>query len=115
MNDNFLTLEQFSHAKQKVESIFHIERRLPEQVFMRPYRFQLLCEFDFAMSDILEALHKIRSPLAGETVLLTVLDPDPVTFFYERYQKIYAFYFKADISENEYYSIRWHDPKTPPN
>lgn len=41
--------------------------------------------------------------------------PDPVTFFYKRYQKIYAFYFKVDISENEYYSIRWHDPKTPAN
>ena len=115
MNDNFLTLEQFSHAKQNVESIFHIERRLPERVFKRPYRFQLLCEFDFAMSDILKALHKIRSPLAGETVLLTVLDPDPVSFFYKRYQKIYAFFFKADISENEYYSIRWHYPNTPAN
>ncbi|MGH6836364.1 MAG: hypothetical protein ACREC9_12650 [Methylocella sp.] len=115
MNDNFLTLEQFSHAKQTVESIFRVENRLPEQVFKRPYRFQLLCEFDFAMSDILETLRKMRSALARETVLLTVLEPDPITFFYKRYQKIYAFYFKADISEDEYYSIRWHDPKTPAN
>jgi len=58
MNDNFLTLEQFSHAKQKVESIFYIESRLPEQVFKRPFRFQLMCEFDFAMSEVLEVLRR---------------------------------------------------------
>ncbi|MGH6839987.1 MAG: hypothetical protein ACREDT_14560 [Methylocella sp.] len=115
MNDNFLTLDQYSHAKQTVESVFHVESRLPKQVFKRPFRFQLLCEFDFAMSDILETLHRMRSPLANESVLLTVLEPDPISFFYKRYQKIYAFYFKADISENEYYSIRWHEPKTPAN
>lgn len=110
MNEDFLTLEQFPAARQKVESVFHIERRLPEQVFKRPYRFQLLCEFDFAMGDVLEVLRKTRSPLARETVLLSVLDPDPITFFYQKYQKIYAFNFKADISKKEYCSMRWVEP-----
>jgi hypothetical protein len=28
------------------------------------------------------------SPLASDTVLLSVLDPDPITFFYRKFQKI---------------------------
>ena len=65
------------------------------------YKFQLLCEFDFAMSDILEALRKTASPLASETVLLSVLDPAPINYFYKHYHKINAFYFKASITKKE--------------
>jgi len=43
-------------------------------------------------------------------VLLSILVPDPITFFYKEFQKIYAFYFKADISEQEYDSMRWVEP-----
>ena len=35
MNEEFLTLEQFPAAREKVENVFHAERRLPEQVFTR--------------------------------------------------------------------------------
>ncbi|MFZ0497050.1 MAG: hypothetical protein WBE80_09075 [Methylocella sp.] len=115
MNDNFLTLNEFREAMQKVESVFDTERRLPEQVFKRPFRFHLLCEFGFAMSEVLEVLRKTGSPLASDTVLLTVLDPDPITFFYRKFQKLYAFYFKADITEQEYYSMRWVEPINPVN
>jgi hypothetical protein len=110
MNDCFLTLDEYREAEQKVESVFDVKRRLPEQVFKRPFRFQLLCEFDFAMSGLLEVLQKIGSPLASDTVLLSILVPDPITFFYKEFQKIYAFYFKADISEQEYDSMRWVEP-----
>jgi len=110
MNDNFLTLDEFNAARQKIESIFHVERRLPDQVFKQSYQFQLLCEFDFAMVDVLETLRKTQSPLAHESVLLSVLDPDPISFFYERFRKIYAFYFKANISEDEHYHMRWREP-----
>jgi len=67
MNDCFLTLDEYREAEQKVESVFDVKRRLPEQVFKRPFRFQLLCEFDFAMSGLLEVLQKIGSPLASDT------------------------------------------------
>jgi hypothetical protein len=38
MNEDFLTLDQFLAAGTRVESVFHVERRLPEQVFKRLYR-----------------------------------------------------------------------------
>jgi len=44
---------------------------------------------------------------------LSVLDPDPINYFYKHFQKINAFYFKADITENEYYDIRWRSPGNP--
>ncbi len=113
MNEDFLTLDQYPAAKRKVESVFFDERRLPEQVFKRPYQFQLLSEFDFAMADILAMLRKIHSPLANETVLLSVLDPEPINYFYKHFHKINAFYFKANISKHEYYDIRKRDPGNP--
>jgi len=112
MNDNFLTLDEFRRAMQSVEPVFFLNRRLPDQVFKHPYRFHLLSEFDNGMGGFLEVLRKMRSPLARETVLLNVLEPDPITFFYKEFQKIYAFYFRADISEAEYYSMRWIEPSS---
>ena len=100
MNEDFLTLDQFPDAMKRVENVFHVNRRLPEQVFKRPYRFHLLCDFDLAMSHVLEMLRKTHSSLASETLLLSVLDPDPINYFYKHFQKINAFYFKADITES---------------
>jgi hypothetical protein len=113
MNEDFLTLDQFPAAKQKVETVFHAERRLPEQVIKRPYRFNLMCQFDIAMGELLDVLREMRSPLGNETVLLSVLDPDPIKYFYKHFHKINAFYFKADIPEDEYYDIRWRNPGNP--
>lgn len=113
MNEEFLTLDQYPAARQKVESVFYVERRLPEQVFQRPYRFQLLCQFDIAMGELLETLRKSRSALAGDTVLLSVLDPEPITYFYKHFNKINSFYFKADITEDKYYDIRSRNPGNP--
>ena len=116
MNDNFLTLDEFREAMKKIEPVFDVEKRLPGQVFKRPYRFHLLCEFDSAMDDLLKALQKMRSPLADETVLFCVLDADPITFFYREFQKIYGFYFKANISVAEYFNMHWVEsfPKVDP-
>jgi hypothetical protein len=110
MNEDLLTLEQYTAARQKVESIFHVERCLPDQVFKHPYRIHLLSEFDYGMGGFLDALRKTRSVLAGDTVLLSVLDPDPINYFYKHYHKINAFYFKANITKKEYISLRWRNP-----
>jgi hypothetical protein len=110
MNEEFLTLDEFPAAMQKVENTFRVERRLPKQVFKRPYRFQLLCQFDIAMGELLNRLREMRTSLGNETVLLSVLDPDPINYFYKHYHKINAFYFKAGITKHEYYSLRWRNP-----
>ena len=110
MDEDFLTLEQFPTAKLKVETVFHVDRTLPEGVFKRPYRFHLLHEFDNGMGDFLEVLRKTHSPYANETVLLSVLDPDPIGYFYRHYRKINAFYFKGYVTESEYYDLRWRNP-----
>lgn len=110
MNDDFLTLDQYPVARQKVESLFDVTKCLPEQVFKRSFRFRLLSEFEFAMGDLLETFRKTGSPLADDTVLLSVLDPDPITYFYKYFNKINAFYFKTNITKKEYSSLRWRNP-----
>ncbi|MGH6811206.1 MAG: hypothetical protein ACREDM_02315 [Methylocella sp.] len=110
MNEDFLALDQYPAARQKVESNFHVEGCLPDQVFKRPFRFFLMCQFDTAMWEFMDTLRKMGSPLTSETVLLSVLDPDPVNYFYEHYHKINAFYFKGNITKKEYVSLRWRNP-----
>jgi hypothetical protein len=107
MNGNFFTLDEFNDAKRKIEPVFCVERRLPDQVFKRSYQFHLLCEFNFAMDDLQQALEKTRSPLADETVLSCALDPDPITFYDKEFHKIYGFYFKANFSLAEYLHMLW--------
>lgn len=58
---------------------------------------------------------KTRPSLASETVLLSVLDPHPINYFYKNFNKIGAFYFKADISKDEYYAMRWRSPGNEPD
>jgi hypothetical protein len=65
------------------------------------------------MSDILESLRKMHSPLAADTVLLSVLDPDPLSYFYEHFQKINSVYFEASITEKDYRSLRSLSPGNP--
>jgi hypothetical protein len=115
MNEGFLTFEQYPAAREKVEATFHVERRLPDYVFRRNYRFYLLHEFDNGMGDFLEALRRTRSPLASDTVLLSVLDPDPISYFYKYFGKINAFEFEASITKSEYYALRWLNPGNEPD
>jgi hypothetical protein len=111
MNEDFLALEQFPAAIEKVESFFYVDRCLPEQVFKRPYRFYLMRQFDGgSMWDFMDVLQKLHSPLANDTVLFNVLDPHPIDYFYKHFGKISAFSFKADITEPEYYAMRWLNP-----
>lgn len=110
MNENFLSLDQYPAARQKVESTFHVERSLPEHVFKHSYRIHLLSEFDYGMGGFLDALRKTCSVFASDTVLLSVLDPDPINYFYKHYHKINAFYFKGNITKKEYIDLRWHNP-----
>jgi hypothetical protein len=46
-------------------------------------------------------------------VLSSVLNPEPITYFYKHFIKINAFYFKADVTEDEYYAMRWRNPGNP--
>lgn len=103
-------MDEFREAIKKIEPVFDVEKRLPEHVFKRPYRFHLLREFDFATEDLRKALQKMRCPLADETVLFCVLDANPITFFYREFQKIYGFYFKANISVADFFHMRWIEP-----
>lgn len=110
MNEEFLTLEQYPAAKRKVENIFDVERRLPDLVFKRSYKIYLLREFEFAMGALLDILRNSDSTLAGDNILLSVLDPEPINYFYKHYQKINAFYFKWNIAKKDYISLRWRNP-----
>ncbi len=100
--NNFLTIERFPAAMQKVERIFDVDKRLPEQVFGRPYRFYLLREFDAAMSDLILLLRQHNPALAREIILLCVIDPDPINHFEKRLKTIPAFYFTANVGEKKF-------------
>lgn len=101
MND-FLTIERFPAAMQKVERIFDVDKRFPGQVFRRPYRFYLLREFDNAMGDLILSLPQHDPVLMRENILLCVIDPDPIDHFEKKLKTIPAFYFTANVGEKKF-------------
>jgi hypothetical protein len=70
-----------------LNKIFHVKKRLPEQVFKTPF-FGFICEdFDNTMSadfwDFL--LHPLTKSFNDNHVLIAVLDPDPKDYFYSNF------------------------------
>lgn len=111
MSVDFLNLEQYPAIMERVNSFFYSDKCLPDQVFKRPYRFYLTREFDGgAMLDLLQILQKHHSPLVNDTILLSVLDPHPIDYFYKHFGKINAFIFDGGMTEQDYGAMRRLSP-----
>jgi hypothetical protein len=88
---------------------FYVNQRLPGQVFRKPYTFTLMTEYSLD-SDVLKIVQDPRFCDREEPVLLSVLDPDPVSYFHKRFGKINSFRFSAKITDEEYTDLLHLNP-----
>jgi hypothetical protein len=91
MNDSSLSVDEFHDAKLMIDSVFDIERRLPDFVFVKDYRFYLICEFGFEMQDLLKAMQNTKHDLVDDKIMFCVLDPDPINFFSRSSERLMHF------------------------
>ena len=112
--NEYLTIDDFPKVEEIVKHAFSSGEMLPNDVFNRRFRFTLLADCERMMGPGLpKILHDRRFCDPEDTILMSVLEPDPVKGFYKYFGKINSILFKASISEDDYDDLRCLDPGVP--
>jgi hypothetical protein len=99
-----------------VNSIFKINQRLPDQVFNQNYSHFLFEEFDWAMSaDFWDSCIRPLAALSQDTqILVAVLDPDPINYFYREFGYYGWRKVSVDIGGHNYFNLLGAGPASSP-
>ncbi len=112
MSHDFLTIEFYPKVDEIIRSVFDVERRLPDYVFKKKYKFTLLTNFNLEC-DIIKIIRDSHFCSVGEKILLSVIDPDPIAYFHKHFNKISSFCFDTTVTEKEYGAILHRSPGNP--
>lgn len=107
--------QQFEESLNLIKKSFDIEKRLPEQVFLVPWQKKCVFDFDKAMGysfwNELERLVTLSDDLF---ILMAVLDPHPVNYYYKEFSQYNWCIFPKDITANEYWNtLKWSPVDSP--
>ncbi|WP_174514187.1 hypothetical protein [Methylocella tundrae] len=104
-------IDDYPKVQETVRPIFHADRLLPDRVFKKRYNFTLLADFDYVFTTgLIKIVHDNRFCDKTEKVLLSVRDPEPISYFHKHFDRINSFYFGTDITEEEYIKLLWRNP-----
>lgn len=113
---NFLeNSDQFEFFRFAVENCLQIKASIPEKVFQNDFRYFYFEEFDWAMSaNFWPYLQKLCQHSGDSSLLVSVLDPDPITY----YKKEFGYYnwavLPALASSDDYWALLNHFPEDSP-
>lgn len=114
-NKPYLDLVDYNTNSDFANSIFYGGRKLPEMVFMQSMKHFCFFEFNSMISpEFMSILREVAKHFREDTVLVTVLDPDPVEYFFREFGHCGAFQISSDSTNNEYFSILAHEPPESP-
>jgi len=110
------TEKDFKDAWTLLNNVFQIDQRMPNQVFKEPFGCFIFEEFDWAMSgefwDL--CLKSLGHIFHDSYILTTVLDPDPVNYFYHHFDYYNMVKLPIDISRSDYWNSLETGPKSSP-
>ncbi len=87
-------VEVFEASKREVEKSILIDAKLPKQVFQQGFKYFAFEDFDWTLSsDFWPVITKMAVKSNDASVLMAVLDPDPVNY----YKKEFGYYNWAEI------------------
>lgn len=111
MSRDFLTIDDHPKVEAIIGGVFRPNRLLPANVFMKEYKFTLLANFDYVFgTGLVKIIHGSQFCHKTAKILLSVLDPEPVSYFYKHFNRINSFGFDAAITEADYLKLLWRDP-----
>ena len=107
--------EQLEEALNLVEKAFDCEKRLPEQVFLVPWQKKCVFDFDKAMGySFWNELERLVTLSGDSFILMAVLDPHPVNYYYKEFSQYNWCIFPKGITANEYWNtIKWSPEDSP--
>ncbi|MGO9674694.1 MAG: hypothetical protein ACLPSF_11105 [Methylocella sp.] len=111
MSADFLRIHDYPKVDEIIRNTFYVGRLLPEYVFNKKYSFTPVANFDYVFDKGLsKIIHGNRFCGPTDSILMSVLDPEPIAYFHKHFGKINSFRFRAGISDQEYAKLRLLDP-----
>lgn len=88
-----------------LNKIFYIHEQLPNQVFMSAYSGFMFQDFDWTMTRYFWnfVLKPLGNMFEDDYILTTVLDPDPVNYFYHNFGYYNMFKFPLNTAGSDYW------------
>ncbi|MFK4305316.1 hypothetical protein ABH892_005501 [Paenibacillus sp. RC254] len=107
--------EKFEEAVNLVKRAFDHEKRLPEQIFNVPFQKTCVFDFDKAMSySFWHELERLINLSNDPFILMAVLDPHPVDYFYKEFSRYNFFILSRDATADEYWKMIESSPEESP-
>lgn len=107
--------KELIELKEMVISTFNIESNLPEQVFSEKFGDFKFEEFDWTMSgEFWDILKKLAIQTNDNFILIAVLKPNPVEYFYKEFKYYNWIKLPVGLSDDEYYEILQLGPEESP-
>jgi hypothetical protein len=105
----------FESIWTKLGQIFLEKSRLPQNVYYMPFDYYLFAEFDWAMSaEFWLELKILASYSADKRIIVVVLDPHPIDYFFKNFGYYNVFYLSTNASANDYWNAIISGPPDSP-
>ncbi|MTH55349.1 hypothetical protein GKZ89_18300 [Bacillus mangrovi] len=107
--------KEFLQYKRAVNDVFITEHNLPDQVFKTPFSSFMFEEFDWCMSDeFWKFIRKTADMTKDPFVLMAVLDPEPITYFYREFHYYNWLKIPVELPVADYTTALESGPKESP-
>lgn len=118
-NQQILTITKeadFKEIDTLVRKVFLLEGDIPDQVFNPPFDNFLFQEFDWALTPNFwdSAIQPFSLALEDAYVVVAVLEPNPVNYFYQNFGYYNWFKYPPTINGRDYWKILEKGPKESP-
>lgn len=108
--------EDYQIAFLLLNKVFHIQKKLPNQVFKTPFSGFLFQDFDWTLTK--DFWDTFLSPLGNvfkdNYILTAVLDPDPIHYFHHNFGYYNMIKFPSNSTANEYWKNLEAGPENSP-
>ncbi|GAC42257.1 hypothetical protein [Paenibacillus popilliae] len=107
--------QEFEKSFEIMEGMLKYKERLPKQIFKSPLDFFLICEIENAMGGPFEnALKELAATSRDDYIIMGILDPDPVTYYYKEFGYYNWIHLPANMNEDYYWDMLNVEPKESP-
>lgn len=102
----WLEAKHYPEESKKIRDFLVPKKLLPNQVFLTEFKYFISCDYGFTCTD--EFFDDVKNYLINESIesfKISVLEPDPENFFYEKYSKYPILEIPCNTSAEKYLEL----------
>ncbi|MCA0971601.1 hypothetical protein LCM20_13420 [Halobacillus litoralis] len=106
---------EFNTLRKRVHEVFNLNEKHPDKVFNQKFSSSKSEEFDWAMSGgFWSQLKSLAALTNDEYILIAIVEPDPVNYFYKEFNYYNWAKLPLTLSEDEFFDLLEMGPKESP-